>query len=178
MTNPFSLFSSIIYSLRLVGCLWLPSCFTHVGGTQIDYSWQGICFIGNGAKDVGIGASLRKLLGNKIPRGTLELPVSLPSVTLLMSCVYRPSLWIVNRSCHWARCLIILMGLFWPGPKIDGSMAVCCTYIYKVSFVFLPHILQVFLINFVGDVPSKISSANNIGSYKPTKKISKLWGRI
>ena len=37
-------------------------------------------------------------------------------------------------------------------------------------FPFLPHILQVFPINFVGNVPLKISSVNNIGSHKPTKK--------
>ena len=40
---------------------------------------------------------------------------------------------------------------------------------------FFPHILQVFQINFVGDVPSEISGANNIGSRKPTEKISKPW---
>ena len=33
----------------------------HVGGAQIDYYWQGICFIGNGVKDVGTGASLQKI---------------------------------------------------------------------------------------------------------------------
>jgi len=34
------------------------------------------------------------------------------------------------------------------------------------------------LINFVGDMPLKISSVNNISSHKPTKKISTPWWRI
>ena len=38
MTNPFSLLTSPIYSLRLVECSWLRSGLTCVGGVRFDYS--------------------------------------------------------------------------------------------------------------------------------------------
>ena len=39
----------------------ITSDSTRVGGAQIDYSWQGICFIGNGVKDARTSASLQNI---------------------------------------------------------------------------------------------------------------------
>jgi len=37
--------------------LWFRPC----RWAQIDYSWQGICFVGNGVNGVGTGSSLQKI---------------------------------------------------------------------------------------------------------------------
>ena len=57
----FSLLRSSIYSLRLVGCPWLASSLTRVGGVQFDYSWQGICSIGNSGNGIGTYFCLQKI---------------------------------------------------------------------------------------------------------------------
>ena len=44
--------NSAIYSLRLVEVSWLRSGLTHVGGVWFDYSWQGICPIGNSGNGI------------------------------------------------------------------------------------------------------------------------------
>ena len=49
----------LIYSLRIMEESWLPPSYTSVGETQIDYSWQGICFVGNGVEGVGTGSGLQ-----------------------------------------------------------------------------------------------------------------------
>ena len=59
ITNPFSLLTSTIYTVRLVECSWLCSGLTRVGGIQFDYFWQGICFIGNSGNGVGTGSILQ-----------------------------------------------------------------------------------------------------------------------
>ena len=133
MTNPISLFSSIIYSLRLVGCLRLPSGFTHVVGAQIDYSWQGICFIGNCVNDVGTSSSLQKIAQQRdSPRHYPAAKESLPIVGI--STNYS----IYGRHSHaklvtsepimvLGMGLSIFMGLSKLRPKTGGPTYVCHT---------------------------------------------------
>ena len=116
-----------------MGCLRLPSGFTHVVGAQIDYSWQGICFIGNCVNDVGTSSSLQKIAQQRdSPRHYPAAKESLPIVGI--STNYS----IYGRHSHaklvtsepvmvLGMGLSIFMGLSMLRPKTGGPMSVCHT---------------------------------------------------
>ena len=76
INNPFSLVTPTIYTLRLVGCLWLRSGLTRMGGVRFNHSYQGICFIGNSDNGIGIDSNLQKIARQPYPQGNTKLPRS------------------------------------------------------------------------------------------------------
>ena len=133
MTNSISLFSSIIYSLRLVGCLRLTSGFTHVVGAQIDYSWEGIYFVGNCVNGVGTSSNLQKIARQRdSPRHYPATKESLPIVGISTNhSIYgqhsHAKLVTSEPIMVLGMGLSIFMGLSGPRPKTSGPMSVCRT---------------------------------------------------
>ena len=74
--NPLSLFTSLIYSLRLVECLWLCSDLTRVGRVWFNHTCQGICFIGNSGNGIGLVLASKRLVGSDTSQSNIELPRS------------------------------------------------------------------------------------------------------
>ena len=139
-TNPFSLLLFPIYSLRLVGCLWLPSGLTRVGGARSDYSWQGVCFLGNNGNGVELVLASKRLLNSDIPQGNTELPRSRAASSKYNS---RPNhtwlAWACLTCDQWnghtigfglKKVLGVCLG---QGPRPNGLEVVCRTVVILKS---------------------------------------------
>lgn len=98
MSNPFSLFSSYIYNLKIVDwvmiSLWYHSC----EWSPIWLFFTKICFVRNRSRDIWIGVGRRKLLGSGVSPGTPSLPrynrvasVHLLIMEIVLSCTELPN---------------------------------------------------------------------------------------